>query len=53
MNIGKLFDGGFDKDAIDKIVQERIAESMPTMNNQIYFVRQTRHTIIYSRNSYR
>jgi len=30
MNIGKLFDGGFDKDAIDKIVQERIAESMPT-----------------------
>jgi len=30
LNIGKLFDGGFDKDAIDKIVQERIAESMPT-----------------------
>lgn len=30
MNIGKLFNGGFDKDAIDKIVQERIAESMPT-----------------------
>ena len=30
MNIGKLFDGGFDKDAIDKIVQERIAESIPT-----------------------
>jgi len=27
MNIGKLFNGGFDKDAIDKIVQERIAES--------------------------
>jgi len=31
LNIGKLFDGGFDKDAIDKIVQERIAESMPTI----------------------
>lgn len=30
LNIGKLFDGGFDKDAIDKIVQERIAESIPT-----------------------
>ena len=30
LNIGKLFDGGLDKDAIDKIVQERIAESMPT-----------------------
>ena len=30
LNIGKLFDSGFDKDAIDKIVQERIAESMPT-----------------------
>jgi len=30
LNIGKLFGGGFDKDAIDKIVQERIAESMPT-----------------------
>jgi len=30
LNIGKLFNGGFDKDAIDKIVQERIAESMPT-----------------------
>jgi len=29
MNIGKLFGGGIDKDAIDKIVQERIAESMP------------------------
>ena len=27
LNIGKLFGGGFDKDAIDKIVQERIAES--------------------------
>ena len=31
MNIGKLFGGGIDKDAIDKIVQERIAESMPTI----------------------
>jgi len=30
LNIGKLFGGGFDKDAIDKIVQERIAESIPT-----------------------
>ena len=30
LNIGKLFDGGFDKDAIDKMVQERIAERMPT-----------------------
>ena len=30
LNIGKLFNGGFDKDAIDKMVQERIAESMPT-----------------------
>ena len=29
MNIGKLFGGGIDKDAIDKIVQERITESMP------------------------
>ena len=27
LNIGKLFGGGFDKDAIEKIVQERIAES--------------------------
>ena len=31
MNISRLFDGGIDKDAIDKIVQERIAESMPTI----------------------
>ena len=31
MNIGKLFGGGIDKDAIDKIVQERITESMPTI----------------------
>lgn len=31
MNLGKLFGGGIDKDAIDKIVQERIAESMPTI----------------------
>jgi hypothetical protein len=30
MNIGKLFSGGIDQDAIDRIVQERIAESMPT-----------------------
>jgi len=30
LNIGKLFGGGFDQEAIDKIVQERIAESMPT-----------------------
>lgn len=30
MNIGKLLGGGIDKDAIDKIVQERIAERMPT-----------------------
>jgi len=30
LNIGKLFDGGFDKEAIDRIVQERIAENMPT-----------------------
>ena len=30
LNIGKLFSGGIDQDAIDKIVQERIAESMPT-----------------------
>ena len=27
LNIGKLFSGGIDQDAIDKIVQERIAES--------------------------
>ena len=31
LSIGRLFDGGIDKDAIDKIVQERIAESMPTI----------------------
>ena len=31
MNIGKLFSGGIDQEAIDKIVQERIAESMPTI----------------------
>ena len=31
LNIGKLFSGGIDQDAIDKIVQERIAESMPTI----------------------
>lgn len=31
INIGKLFDTRIDKDAIDKIVQERIAESMPTI----------------------
>ena len=31
MNIGKLLGGGIDKDAIDKIVQERIAERMPTI----------------------
>ncbi len=30
LNIGKLFSGGIDQDAIDKMVQERIAESMPT-----------------------
>ena len=30
LNIGKLFSDGIDQDAIDKIVQERIAESMPT-----------------------
>jgi hypothetical protein len=30
LNIGKLFGGGIDQDAIDRIVQERIAESMPT-----------------------
>lgn len=29
LNIGKLFSGGIDQDAIDKMVQERIAESMP------------------------
>jgi hypothetical protein len=31
MNIGKLFSGGIDQDAIDRIVQERIAERMPTI----------------------
>ena len=31
LNIGKLFSGGIDQDAIDKIVQERIAERMPTI----------------------
>jgi hypothetical protein len=31
MNIGKLFSGGIDQDAIDRIVQERIAERMPTV----------------------
>jgi hypothetical protein len=31
MNIGKLFNGGIDQDAIDRIVQERIAERMPTI----------------------
>jgi len=31
LNIGKLFDGGFDREAIDRIVQERIAERMPTI----------------------
>ena len=31
MNLGKLFGGGIDQDAIDKIVQERIAERMPTI----------------------
>ena len=31
MNIGKLFGGGIDQDAIDRIVQERIAERMPTI----------------------
>ena len=30
LKIGKLFSGGIDQDAIDKMVQERIAESMPT-----------------------
>ena len=30
MNIGKLLGGGIDQDAIDRIVQERIAERMPT-----------------------
>ena len=32
MNIGKLFSGGIDQEAINKIVQERIAESMPIEN---------------------
>jgi len=31
MNIGKLFSGGIDQEAIDRIVQERIAERMPTI----------------------
>ena len=31
MNLGKLFSGGIDQDAIDRIVQERIAERMPTI----------------------
>ena len=31
MNIGKLFSGGIDQEAIDKMVQERIAERMPTI----------------------
>ncbi len=31
LNIGKLFGGGIDQDAIDRIVQERIAERMPTI----------------------
>lgn len=31
MNIGKLFGGGIDQEAIDRIVQERIAERMPTI----------------------
>ena len=31
MNIGKLFSGGIDQDAIDRIVQERIAERMPNI----------------------
>ena len=30
MNVGKLLGGGIDQDAIDRIVQERIAERMPT-----------------------
>jgi len=30
-DIGKLFDFDFDREAIEKIVQERIAESMPTI----------------------
>ena len=30
MNIGKLLGGSIDQDAIDRIVQERIAERMPT-----------------------
>ena len=31
INLGKLFGGGIDQEAIDKIVQERIAERMPTI----------------------
>ena len=31
MNIGKLFSGGIDQEAIDRMVQERIAERMPTI----------------------
>ncbi len=31
INIGKLFDTRIDKDAINKMIQERIAESMPTI----------------------
>ena len=30
MNVGKLLGGGIDQDAIDRIVQERITERMPT-----------------------
>jgi len=41
MNIGKLFSGGIDRDAIDRIVQERIAERMPIIEqpNFSQFVR--------------
>ena len=42
LNIGKLFSGGIDQDAIDKMVQERIAERMPTFEQPdlSQFVRQ-------------
>ena len=41
-DIGKLFDFDFDKEAIEKIVQERIAENMPTIEQPDFsqFVRQ-------------
>ena len=55
MNIGKLFSGGIDQHAIDRIVQERIAERMPTIEQPDFsqFVRREDIPDINTKSSYR